>query len=141
MLQDNRSILFIYFVVPAFTAAAVIFYVSSIEGITFPEIGLSFDDKIFHCLAYFLFGLLIVRALHFGKLQPVYLRIKIISIIIGFLYGFSDELHQSFVPGRSAEFWDWLADAVGIVMGVEFYRRLINVDIEIFQMAKRFAKR
>ncbi|MHC5019233.1 MAG: VanZ family protein [Planctomycetota bacterium] len=29
------------------------------------------------------------------------------------LYGATDEWHQSFVPGRVADGWDWLADAAG----------------------------
>ena len=33
------------------------------------------------------------------------------------LNGALDELHQSLVPGRSAELGDWLADAVGVALG------------------------
>lgn len=141
MLQVSRIFRWLYFVVPVFAAAAAIFYVSSLEKISVPDIGLNFEDKILHAFAYFVFGLIIIRAFHFGKSQPVYLKIKIITIIVGFLYGLSDEFHQSMVPGRSSEVWDWLADAVGIVMGAELYRRFIRVDMAIFQMAKRFLKR
>ena len=33
------------------------------------------------------------------------------------VYGVSDELHQSFVPGRTADGADVVADAVGAVLG------------------------
>lgn len=35
-----------------------------------------------------------------------------------FLYACSDELHQYFVPGRSAKFADVLVDSVGFTLGV-----------------------
>ena len=31
-----------------------------------------------------------------------------------------DEIHQSFIPGRSAEFLDWIADALGAAAGCIF---------------------
>ena len=40
------------------------------------------------------------------------------SLLIGILYGASDELHQSFVPARSAEVHDVFVDAIGVVLGV-----------------------
>lgn len=40
------------------------------------------------------------------------------SLLIGILYGASDELHQSFVPARSAEWHDVLVDAIGVILGV-----------------------
>lgn len=40
------------------------------------------------------------------------------AVLIGVLYGASDELHQSFVPARSAELHDVLVDAIGVAVGV-----------------------
>ncbi len=34
-------------------------------------------------------------------------------VLIVSLYGIADEIHQSFVPGRSCSAPDWLADTVG----------------------------
>lgn len=33
------------------------------------------------------------------------------------VYGVIDEFHQSFTPGRSTSFFDWMADTAGAVMG------------------------
>ena len=37
-------------------------------------------------------------------------------------FGALDEVHQSYVPGRSADPWDLLADAVGALAGVALVR-------------------
>ena len=49
------------------------------------------------------------------------------AFIIATFYGFLDELHQSFIPGRSNEFLDWLADLVGAGLGVIFVFYLMKL--------------
>lgn len=44
----------------------------------------------------------------------------IITIILGFLYACSDELHQSFVGGRSASIIDVMIDTLGVTFGLFF---------------------
>lgn len=39
-------------------------------------------------------------------------------LIFCFLYAFSDEIHQSFVPGRSCEFRDMMIDTSGALTGM-----------------------
>lgn len=36
---------------------------------------------------------------------------------LGWLYGLSDEWHQSFVVGRDAAVGDWVSDVVGVAIG------------------------
>jgi VanZ family protein len=38
-------------------------------------------------------------------------------VLIGLVYAATDEVHQSFVPGRSPDAADWLADALGVAAG------------------------
>ncbi len=42
----------------------------------------------------------------------------ILTIIVGMLYATSDEIHQFFVPGRSAEVRDVCIDTLGVICGV-----------------------
>lgn len=42
----------------------------------------------------------------------------LLSLIFSFLYACTDELHQIFVPGRSAQFRDILIDTLGASFGV-----------------------
>jgi UDP-2,3-diacylglucosamine pyrophosphatase LpxH len=50
---------------------------------------------------------------------PLYRRHLLVFLLVS-LYGASDECHQYFVPGRSCEFGDWLADSLGAALGVAF---------------------
>ncbi|MDD5474850.1 MAG: VanZ family protein [Candidatus Methanoperedens sp.] len=43
------------------------------------------------------------------------------SIGLSLAYAASDEVHQSFVPGREMSFMDWLADAMGILISSYVY--------------------
>ena len=52
----------------------------------------------------------------FPRMNPRWLFF--LSLLIGILYGASDEFHQSFVPARSAEWHDVFVDAIGVIIGV-----------------------
>lgn len=89
---------------------AVIFALSSIPGPAFPESVdfLSRFATVAHFLLYAVLGLLVIRAL--GRTE---IRALTLAVIIASLYGVSDEIHQIFVPGRSPDVVDWLADTLG----------------------------
>jgi VanZ family protein len=38
-------------------------------------------------------------------------------LVICFTYGAFDEIHQIFIPNRSAELLDWIADILGATSG------------------------
>ncbi len=40
-----------------------------------------------------------------------------LMILVGALYGVTDEWHQVFVRGRSPDLGDWLADVTGVLLG------------------------
>ena len=86
-------------------------------GPTFP-----FKDKALHLAAYALLAALFVRACRWtwsGRFS----RLQLMLLGIGFatLYGVSDELHQSLVAARQAEFMDVVADFAGSVLGAAVY--------------------
>lgn len=74
-------------------------------------------DKVLHVGAYGVLGVLGLRALHGGsgrlRWKP---SLAALALTIG--YGASDELHQSFVDGRTASLGDVAADAVGAVLAL-----------------------
>ena len=81
--------------------------------------------KIAHYLIYTLGGLLIINCVHTYTLEE---RKKILySIFVGFLYASTDELHQYFIDGRSAQIADVMLDTLGVVTGVCIFLCAIRV--------------
>lgn len=72
--------------------------------------------KLAHFLIYTFVGFLLMSLVSTYKLKNK-IRI-IISLITGFLYACSDEIHQLFVSGRSCEIRDVLIDTSGILLGI-----------------------
>ena len=68
--------------------------------------------KCGHFTEYFIFGLLILRALRAGS-REWKLRWAMLALLLAISYASLDEFHQSFVPSRTASPWDVLIDGVG----------------------------
>ena len=93
----------------------VIFAASSISNLkTLPG---DMSDKSGHSIGYGLLGGVILRALAGGRLRGVTWSRGIAAIALATLYGVTDEFHQLFVPGRSADRYDVLADCIGATLG------------------------
>lgn len=45
----------------------------------------------------------------------------LVTVITGFIYASSDEIHQYFVSGRDARFTDVLIDTAGVITGIIIY--------------------
>jgi VanZ family protein len=72
-------------------------------------------DKVGHFFLYGVFGLLAMRAaLQLEGAGRAALRV----LLIVALFGAADEWHQQFIPGRSKDPADWLADTLGGTVGV-----------------------
>jgi VanZ family protein len=74
-------------------------------------------DKIVHFSVYGLLATLVVRARAGGRAWPW------MALVITSLYGITDEIHQSYVPGRSMEFADWIADTLGAAVAIFIYTK------------------
>ena len=93
--------------------AAMIFIASSQSQLAGPS--LPGSDKVVHFAVFGLLGTLVVRL---GRGAPS----AWVAVLLVSLYGLSDEWHQSFTPGRSVEWADWLADTSGGALAVGLYR-------------------
>ena len=77
-----------------------------------------FLDKFLHFGAYGLLGILFFRAYETLPLKANKTLLILLSIGSATLYGISDEIHQYFVPSRTADIADMAADSVGSIIGV-----------------------
>ncbi len=116
------------------TYASMIFFVSSIsvpDG-SIPRI--PHIDKVVHFIEFAVLCMLIFRALllHKNDLKTEcnpgenknvsdlqiksgirYGKIAVLSILFTSIYALSDEFHQSFLPFRDSDIFDWFADVAG----------------------------
>jgi VanZ family protein len=92
----------------------VIFILSSQADVPLPQ-GLT--DKQGHSLGYLGLAATVTRACVGGLGAPVSLSQGLVAIALTTGYGISDEWHQSFVPGRTADIMDLRADATGAILG------------------------
>jgi VanZ family protein len=93
---------------------AMVFVFSSFSRLPTPPAGLSFYEL--HVMTYAGLGALAARATARG-LRDVSWRAVLGAILISTLYGVSDEYHQMFVPGRTFDVLDMVADAIGSIAG------------------------
>lgn len=84
-----------------------------------------YADKIVHGALYGGLGFLFLRALLRGRYLNIPMLSVILAIVLTSLYGVTDEYHQSFVPGRTPEIHDWIADTVGAAL-VCFFLFAVN---------------
>lgn len=105
--------------VPLIVASLSIIYASSLPGFDLPQIGFWQTDKLLHFGAFFVYGLLVLLFLK-GNFSFSNRKTIILAMIIGIIFAASDEIHQSFVPGRLADMFDFFADSLGIIFSVVF---------------------
>lgn len=99
---------------PALAWAVLIALISHREKL--PQTTLSFEglDKLVHALVYAILALLCL----FAAGWPRTLKAMFSVWFLATCYGLSDEIHQMFVPGRSADVWDLVADSAGALFAV-----------------------
>lgn len=74
------------------------------------------QDKLFHLVVFGILGFLLMGSLQSSPDGYRQRQIWLVTLVV-MLYGISDEFHQHFVPGRSVDVYDVLADAVGGLLG------------------------
>jgi VanZ family protein len=101
---------------------AVIFTASSIPGHDLPEFG-AFNFSVKkggHVCGYLALGVAFLRAL-VPQGRPSW-AVAVATVLLCGLYAVTDEVHQSFVPGRTPSATDVLIDMTGASLGVAWRR-------------------
>lgn len=135
---------FFYYWIPVIFWAALIFFLSSQPGL---KISTGIWDfltrKPAHVFEYFIFTLLLIRAIRstwvskfegrifYSSKKSVNLvnignnyNVLLFAFFLSLLYAVSDEFHQSTVPLREGKFSDILFDSLGILLAIVLVWRL-----------------
>ncbi len=101
---------------PAALYMLLIWWLSS-QSLTISTANFPFRDKGVHATEYGVLGVFLAHALSGTFAGLTRARLWLWSVALTVLFGMSDEIHQAFVPGRSADVLDLAADAVGALLG------------------------
>ncbi|ATX82237.1 VanZ like family protein [Mariprofundus ferrinatatus] len=74
----------------------------------------SWQDKFIHALAYALMAFFFWSAA-VGAIST-HAKLALLTLLFCAIYGATDEWHQSFIAGRDASLFDWLADITGALL-------------------------
>ena len=120
---------------PAILYSILIFYLSSLPQRDLPPIHIFGFDKIVHSIEYLLYGMTLMLAYTQSKSSFIFKNAVTFSVFTGLIYAASDEIHQLFIAGRDCNFWDFSADAFGVIFGIILFSKIVkydNPDDEIF---------
>lgn len=122
---------FLLYQTPPWLWGAGIFVGTSLPTSYLPVIVLLSPDKLLHVSAFLVFSILVYRAVSFTIKNTTTRRSIFVTVIITICYAVFDELHQYFVPGRSPDPFDILADIIGIILG------LLLVVVYLMMLARK----
>ena len=115
---------------------AVLFGFSAVPGSAYPQVDIPHADKVVHVCLYtplgYLFGkaLLAIAANRVSRAGRWLARVPAlqtaVAVLLTIAYGVTDEIHQIFVPRRSSDWHDVVADGIGGVIGAILARRLFR---------------
>jgi len=133
LINNSYRILF-FLRIPLFIHWVTIMILTSIPLESLPSVRLG--DKFEHFLAFFVLGFFLYLNFLFQNKIKLFQKYPFtFTLLLCAAYGAFDELHQLFIPGRSAEFIDWIADFLGAIAGISlafltnklFKENLINL--------------
>lgn len=98
----------------------LIFFLSSRPYLHSPGPDFELKDKLVHLVEYLILGLLLIAAA--GRLVcKTKAGTFLLFLAIGASIAALDEVLQNHVPGRSMDVYDWVADVLGVAVGVGLF--------------------
>lgn len=115
-----------YFVATLLYCAGILLLSSSSDPIPHEQLFPN-EDKVAHAILYAGLATTLSVGLQRARMPLGTVLRFWIPVAFACLYGASDELHQLFVPGRSADLWDLAADACGgLLAQFAIHNRLVR---------------
>jgi VanZ family protein len=129
-MVEKRIHRFLRYWFPVLFYCLIIFVQSS-----YPTVHKTYDlpyiDKLLHLAGYAMLGVLFFRGFKNSRFKNDFASIRTVSILLTGIYGATDELHQYYVPYRTADIWDVISDLSGGFIGVYIYQALLKKYPEI----------
>ena len=121
------------FLLLALAWAGVIYYLSSQPGTDTPLL-FPFQDKLYHAVVFAILGFLGMGTMKADTHGYQAWQVRMITALV-ILYAILDEFHQRFVPGRTADVFDVMADVTGGLLGIWLMCTLVKIPSRRSQTA------
>ncbi|MCC6864916.1 MAG: VanZ family protein [Ignavibacteria bacterium] len=116
--------------------ALIIFIQSSFPAIEIPKVEWISMDKVIHMGVFGLLVMLCYISFINLKHQNTFKSSPLLwSAVLTIIYGASDEIHQYFVPNRSSEVLDWMADILGIIIMLLLIKYYLSKKFNFFKIS------
>jgi len=111
---------------PVILWSGVIFTFSSIPYLKIPKIGLGYEDKIYHCIEFFIWGTIFIwragkvisaKTVLAPSINPL-IEKAFSMLLFGIIFAFVDEFHQKWIPCRGFDRYDLFADIMGLAVSL-----------------------
>ncbi len=117
---------------PVLAQMGAIFVASSMTAV--PDMPAGLNNYTGHAIGYGLLGALAFRAFAGAAWRGLTPAAGLRAVLLSSVYGVTDEFHQSFVPNRTPDVHDWIADTAGALIGVLLVVSLARI---VAQRARR----
>ena len=121
--MQNRTLRYLSLLL-ALSWAGVIYYLSSQPGTDTPML-FPLQDKLLHAIVFAILGFLGMGALEAAAHGYHAWQVWLVASLVT-LYALLDEFHQRFVPGRTVDIYDVMADIFGGLLGIWVMYRLVK---------------
>jgi VanZ family protein len=99
--------------------ALIILISMSIPAEYIPKVKIFGYDKIAHIGVFMVFGILVYRSIINWQLKNInILRSILFSLFSVMFFGFFSEAYQQFIPGRTPDIYDFIADTIGGLIAI-----------------------
>ncbi len=95
-----------------------IFFMSSRPYAFAPGPDFQMKDKVGHMIEYTILGSLLFSAVGWVAGYRRRFVTFVFLVAIGSSIASLDEMFQSYIPGRRTDVFDWVADSIGVIVGV-----------------------
>ena len=131
-MNRSRRIGFVSYVIPVILFSMLIYFVSSLSAPPAPTYPFEWGDKINHAGAYGIMMVLAFRATRWLMPRSSTAAQLVVALTYCMLYGGSDEIHQAYVPNRTSDIFDWIADTAGALLAIGCSLLLLHTRIGRF---------